>query len=134
MPVLRIFAFTIRSGLSLAALLGVAAIATPARAQTSGANGTHDPSRMIESDGKFYVYSTGGGSKSSTDGLVWTNGPAMFPSGIPNSTTSLVPNNEGVWAPDVIFLNGQYYLYYAIANAENACAVGLVTTPTLDPS
>jgi hypothetical protein len=134
MPVLRIFAFTIRSGLSLAALLGVAAIATPARAQTSGANGTHDPSRMIESDGKFYVYSTGGGSKSSTDGLVWTNGPAMFPSGIPNSTTSLVPNNEGVWAPDVIFLNNQYYLYYAIANADNACAVGLVTTPTLDPS
>jgi hypothetical protein len=62
----------------LAALLGAFSIAAPARAQTSGANQTHDPSRMIESEGRFYVYSTGGGSKSSPDGLVWTEGPAMF--------------------------------------------------------
>ena len=36
-------------------------------------------------------------------------------------------------APDLIYLNGQYYLYYAIANAQNACAIGLVTSPTLNP-
>ncbi len=89
---------------------------------------------MIASNGKFYVYSTGGGSKSSTDGLAWTSGPAIFPSGIPSSATSVVSNNEGVWAPDVIFLNGQYYLYYAVANSSNNCAVGLVTSPTLDPA
>jgi beta-xylosidase len=112
----------------------LAMLATPsmARAATSGANGTHDPSRMIQSDGKFYVFSTGGGSKSSTDGLVWTEGPALFPSGIPTATTSLVLDNKGLWAPDAIYLNGQYYIYYSIAN--NACAVGLVTTPTLDPT
>jgi arabinan endo-1,5-alpha-L-arabinosidase len=114
--------------------LGALVFTTRADAQTSGANGTHDPSRMMESDGKFYVYSTGGGSKSSTDGLVWTNGPALFPNGIPSSGTSVVSNNEGVWAPDVIYLNNQYYIYYALANAQNACAVGLVTTPTLDPT
>jgi hypothetical protein len=45
----------------------------------------------------------------------------------------VVSNNEGVWAPDLIYLNGQYYLYYAIANAQNACAIGLVTSPTLNP-
>ena len=108
--------------------------ASPAEAATSGANGTHDPSRMIESGGKFYVYSTGGGSKSSTDGLAWTEGPNLFPNGIPASLTSVVSNNEGVWAPDAIYLNSQYYIYYALANSGNACAVGLVTTPTLDPS
>jgi arabinan endo-1,5-alpha-L-arabinosidase len=109
---------------------------TPAAAwgATSGANGTHDPSRMIVSNGKFYVYSTGGGSKSSVDGLVWTAGPGLFPNGIPQSATSVVSNNEGVWAPDVIYLNNQYYLYYALANSQNACAVGLITSPTLDPT
>jgi arabinan endo-1,5-alpha-L-arabinosidase len=128
----------------LATLLLSAALGAPlsilgsspwANAATSGANGSHDPSRMIESDGKFYVYSTGGGSKSSPDGLVWTNGPGIFSgAGIPSTTTSVVSSNEGVWAPDVIYLNGQYYLYYSIANAQNACAVGLITSPTLDPS
>jgi len=115
--------------------LAIAATAQFAHAATTGANGTHDPSRMIESDGRLYVYSTGGGSKSSSDGLSWTNGPGLFDGGsIPKSTTSVVSNNEGVWAPDVIHLNGQYYAYYAIANAQNACAIGLVTSPTLNPS
>ena len=118
----------------LALALGAMVSASPAEAATSGANGTHDPSRMIESGGKFYVYSTGGGSKSSTDGLAWTEGPNLFPNGIPASLTSVVSNNEGVWAPDAIYLNSQYYIYYALANSGNACAVGLVTTPTLDPS
>src|SRR5450432_58035 len=124
---------------SLSAVLVVPlALAAPARlasAATSGANGTHDPSRMVESDGRFYVYSTGGGSKSSPDGLAWTSGPMLFAgSGIPQSTTSVVSKNEGIWAPDVIYLNGEYYLYYSIANAQNACAVGLITSPTLNPS
>lgn len=107
---------------------------TPSFAATSGANGTHDPSRMITCEGRFYVYSTGGGSKSSTDGLAWTNGPGLFPGGVPTSATSVVSNNEGVWAPDAIYLNGQYYIYYAVANSNNDCAVGLVTTPTLNPN
>ncbi|MDP9036172.1 MAG: arabinan endo-1,5-alpha-L-arabinosidase, partial [Myxococcota bacterium] len=117
----------------LAAALGFSLLVSPAHAATSGMNGTHDPSRMIESDGKFYVFSTGGGSKSSADGIVWTDGPGLFPSGIPQAATTLVPNNQGVWAPDVIYLNNQYYIYYSIANSNNACAVGLVTTPTLNP-
>jgi arabinan endo-1,5-alpha-L-arabinosidase len=117
----------------LAVLLVIAAFSRLAHAATSGANGTHDPSRMIESDGKLYVYSTGGGSKSSPDGLVWTSGPGIFAGGaIPESVRSVVPDNQGIWAPDVIFLNGLYYLYYSIAN--ETCAVGLVTSPTLDPS
>ena len=119
--------------------LGTTAIAlvtlvAPSLAATTGANGTHDPSRIIECEGRFYVFSTGGGSKSSTDGLAWTSGPSLFPTGIPMSATSVVSNNEGVWAPDVIFLNGQYYIYYAVANTSNDCAIGLVTTPTLNPS
>ena len=48
-------------------------LARTAEAQTSGANGSHDPGRMVECDGKVYIYSTMGGGKSSSDGLVcWT--------------------------------------------------------------
>jgi hypothetical protein len=89
---------------------------------------------MIESEGRFYVYSTGGGSKSSVDGLAWTTGPGLFTNGIPGSTTAVVSSNQGVWAPDVIYLNGQYYIFYSIANPSSDCAIGLVTTPTLNPS
>jgi hypothetical protein len=47
--------------LGFAALIGAATLATPAQAVTSGNNGTHDPSRIIESDGKFYFCGTGWG-------------------------------------------------------------------------
>ncbi len=45
-----------------------------------------------------------------------------------------MPSDEGLWAPDGIYLNGQYYIYYSVANSSNACALGLITSPTLNPS
>jgi beta-xylosidase len=104
-------------------------------AQTTGNNGTHDPSRMLESNGKLYVYSTGGGSKSSTDGLAWTTGPGIFAgTTIPQAATAIVSSNQGVWAPDGIFYNNKYFMFYSIANSSNACAIGVLTSPTLDPA
>jgi Glycosyl hydrolases family 43 len=115
-------------GLGLAVWLGVGLVAAPARAQTSGDNGTHDPSRMIESEGRVYVYSTGGGAKSSSDGLVWRAEPA------PPWNRALLPNNQGIWAPDGLFLNGQYYLYGAMWSADQSSALVLTTSPTLNPA
>ena len=125
-------------------------------AMTSGATGSHDPSRMILCDGKYYVYSTGGGMKYSPDQVTWTAGaspfggaaPATAPAGgrrgratIPASVAARVPQNQGIWAPDVIYFNNQYYLYYSVAAAGNAPGapngrgvIGLLTNPTLDPS
>lgn len=97
-------------------------------AATSGANGSHDPSRMIESDGKVYIYSTGGGAKSSTDGLVWKDEPA------PTWNRGLLPNNQGIWAPDGLFLNGKYLLYGAMWASDKSSALVLLTSPTLDPT
>ena len=45
----------------------------PARAQTPDASATHDPSRVVESNGKFFFGSTGGSRAASTDGLPWTS-------------------------------------------------------------
>src|SRR6185436_18630282 len=97
--------------LPAAALALASVIARPAQGQTSGANATHDPSRIVESDGKFYFCSTGGSCASSADGLAWkTTGLKLV---VPAWSTTYMPNgNQGVWAPDIIVYGGRYHIYY----------------------
>jgi arabinan endo-1,5-alpha-L-arabinosidase len=111
-----------------------------ASAQASGAIltgsfGSHDPSRMTNCDGTYYVYSTGGSMLYSTDRINWNFGTSPFPKGVPTSVASVIPSNQGIWAPDVIYLNNIYYLYYAVADTTGTqSAIGLMTSPTLNPS
>lgn len=102
--------------------------------------GSHDPTRIIESNGKYFIYSTGRGipMKWSYDKLNWTNGLSIYPDGLPSWVTEKVPNHDGrgVWAPGVFYMNGLYYMYYSVATWETddkRCAIGLTTSPTLDP-
>jgi arabinan endo-1,5-alpha-L-arabinosidase len=102
-----------------------------------GAIGIHDPSTVIKCDGNYYVYGTGRGISvlTSSNGFNWQRGQRIFDR-IPDSVKSFVPKNDGqsVWAPDIINLNGQFYLYYAISSwGQYVSAVGLLTSPTLDP-
>jgi hypothetical protein len=114
----------------LSGLLGSSTV----EAATSGNNGTHDPSRIIESNGRFYFCGTGGRCASSGDGLAWTSTGVRI--SVPSWVATYEPGgNQGVWAPDIVFYNGQYYIYYAVCGvpATHApCLVGLYTTPTLD--
>jgi arabinan endo-1,5-alpha-L-arabinosidase len=129
---------SIRLALGLAALAAVASLSTPVRAATSGANGTHDPSRIVESNGKFYFCGTGGGCAQSEDGLVWKQTGLRIP--IPSWSTTYTDvgsysGNQGIWAPDIIFYKDKYYIYYSFCArpaAHAPCVVGLYTTPTLD--
>jgi beta-xylosidase len=96
----------------------------------------HDPSTVVACEGKYYVFSTGPGIPilSSDDGFTWTRSGHVFDK-VPDSVHSVVPKNDGrlVWAPDVIRLNGAYYLYYSISSwGSNVSAVGLLTNPTLN--
>ena len=98
----------------------------------------HDPSTVVVCDGHYYVFGTGGGIPilSSPDGFTWQRGGRVF-ARVPDSVKAFVPKNDGVnvWAPDIIKLNGEYYLYYAISSwGEFVSAVGLMTSPTLDPA
>ncbi|MGD0904477.1 MAG: hypothetical protein ABR924_16185, partial [Terracidiphilus sp.] len=61
----------------------------------SGATGSHDPSRMILCDGKYYVYSTGGGMKFSADGINWSNGPSPF-AGFASAPIPAATNSAGI--------------------------------------
>ena len=104
----------------------------------TGSTGSHDPSRMINCGGTYYIYSTGGGMMHSTDRLNWSAGTSPFSSfsgSRPPSMKAFIPSDQGIWAPDVIFYNNQYYLYYAIASTNGlTCAIGLITSPTLNTS
>ncbi|RYZ02437.1 MAG: hypothetical protein EOO73_31980 [Myxococcales bacterium] len=113
----------------LAVLLVIAAaFAAPvAEAATSGDNGSHDPSRMIQSEGKLYIYSTGGGAKVSTNGLVWDDVAS------PPWNRSL-PNNQGIWAPDGIRVGSKYFLFGSMWNDSKASRIVLLSTPSLDPA
>ena len=106
----------------------------PARAQTTGVNATHDPSRIVESNGKFFFCSTGGSCAASTDGLAWSSTGLRLT--VPSWSTTYTPGgNQGIWAPDIVYYQNRYYIYYSFCGvpAANApCVIGLYTTPTLD--
>lgn len=101
-----------------------------------GAIRIHDPSTVITCEGSYYVFGTGRGISvlTSSNGFDWQRGGRVFDR-VPESVKAFVPKNDGqtVWAPDIIKLNGQYYLYYAISSwGQYVSAVGLLTNPTLN--
>ena len=101
-----------------------------------GMIGIHDPSTVAVCDGNYYVFGTGRGISvlTSSNGFNWQRGGRVFDR-IPESVHQFCPKNDGagVWAPDIIKLNSEYYLYYSISSwGQYVSAVGLMTSPTLD--
>jgi hypothetical protein len=125
------------SSIVLGILLGSNQFAPAAPSALRGNLGVHDPSTAIPCNGRYYVFFTGQGisSKSSVDLKYWSAGPRVF-SSPPSWTTTAVPGFTGnFWAPDVIYFNGLYHLYYAVSTfGSQVSAIGLATNPTLDPS
>jgi len=107
-----------------ATVLALLPLATCSRAwaQLAGEPYIHDPSTVIQSDGKYYTFGTGGGGLISDDGYTWHAG-AERPGG-------------GV-APDVIKLGDRYYVAYAVGgggmNGGHASNVKIMWNKTLDP-
>ncbi|MGA2642657.1 MAG: arabinan endo-1,5-alpha-L-arabinosidase [Spirochaetia bacterium] len=96
----------------------------------------HDPV-IIKANGAYFLFSTGQGiaMKRSTDLLSWEFLPPVFRK-IPEWMRREVPGFYGdLWAPDVVFANGRYYLYCAASTfGSNRSCIGLATNVTLDPS
>jgi arabinan endo-1,5-alpha-L-arabinosidase len=93
----------------------------------------HDPV-MICQDSVYYIFCTGWGISvwSSTDRKAWVKEPPVF-SQAPGWAMEAVPGFKGhIWAPDISYHNGQYYLYYAVsAFGKNTSCIGLATNKTL---
>jgi arabinan endo-1,5-alpha-L-arabinosidase len=90
----------------------------PAVFALDGEIGIHDPSTVALSNGKYYVYGTGGSSLISADGWSWRRGPALPRRGL---------------APDVIHLGDRYYLYIAANSGPTKADINMIWNKTLDP-
>ncbi len=97
----------------------------------------HDPSTIVKDDTSYFIFGTGPGihTKSSPDLIHWENGDSVFRTP-PAWTAKLVPEFHGsIWAPDVVRVNGKFYLYYAVSSwGKQTSAIGLATNPTLNPA
>lgn len=96
----------------------------------------HDPV-AIKAEGKYYLFNTGRGIASwvSDDFINWNYLQRVFPEA-PIWAKDQVPGFDGnIWAPDIFYHNGTYYLYYSISSfASNLSCIGLVTNTSLDPA
>ncbi|MEZ4908366.1 MAG: family 43 glycosylhydrolase [Saprospiraceae bacterium] len=95
----------------------------------------HDPV-AIKSEGKYYIFNTGPGIESavSDDNFNWTKYTEPVFDPMPEWFNKVVPNFNGhIWAPDIIFHDGLYYLYYSISSfGSNLNIIGVATNTTLD--
>lgn len=96
----------------------------------------HDPV-MIKQGKTYYVFHTGPGIriKTSTDRITWRNAGSVFKKNqLPAWFKTDIPNQDGsLWAPDIHYYKGTYYLYYSVSAWMNFnSSIGLATNTTLD--
>jgi arabinan endo-1,5-alpha-L-arabinosidase len=98
----------------------------------------HDPSTIVQCKDEYWLFYTGRGISSfhSKDLVQWQAGPRVF-TNAPAWTAEAVPGNRGLsyWAPDIIFVNNRYLLYYSVSTfGKITSAIGVAANPTLDPT
>jgi len=100
-----------------------------------------DPTAIMTPDGKgLYVFVTGRGIPIlyTTNFIDWERADRIFtrdrfPDDKPGWAAKAIPEARGLWAPDVVFLNDRYYVYYSISIVgSQRSAIGLATNKTLD--
>lgn len=101
----------------------------------------HDPA-LIRQDDSFYLFTTGQlrdkrgviPIRRSRDLVDWRLSGAVFQD-VPTWAKTKIKGAAGLWAPDVSYVNGQFRVYYSVSTfGSNRSAIGLATSPTLDPS
>jgi arabinan endo-1,5-alpha-L-arabinosidase len=92
----------------------------------------HDPS-MIKTGTGYLLFATGGGieQRASTDRTNFTPTLTAHAFAALPAWTAPYTNGTDLWAPDVSFNSGQYYLYFAASTFGGSnSAIGLATSPT----
>jgi arabinan endo-1,5-alpha-L-arabinosidase len=98
----------------------------------SGDTGTHDPSLVKTPAGGYIVAQTGDDIplKTSTDRTAFRSAGTVFPGGA-SWTTAYTAGSRSLWAPDISYHNGRYYLYYSASTfGSNHSAIFLATSTT----
>jgi len=96
----------------------------------------HDPV-MIRQDNTYYLFCTGNGVTvfSSTDMKNWKMENPVF-SKAPEWVIKELPKfRNSMWAPDISFYKGNYYLFYSVsAFGRNTSCIGMARNKTLHPA
>ena len=104
--------------------------------QTTDSPLVHDPVMAKQGD-TYYLFATGEGVSvmSSKDLKTWKFEKPVFAEA-PQWAVEAVKGYKGhTWAPDIIYHNGQYHLFYSCsAFAKNTSVIGHAKKPTLDPA
>lgn len=106
--------------------------AYPGPGRVTGDTGVHDPSVVKRPGGGYLVAHTGDNIalKTSTDRTAFRNAGSAFPGGA-SWTTAYTNGSKNLWAPDISYRNGQYYMYYAASSfGSNHSAIFLATSPS----
>jgi arabinan endo-1,5-alpha-L-arabinosidase len=103
-------------------------------AQQGDVSRVHDP-HIIKEAGYYYIFCTGRGIpiRQSSDLINWKIAGRVFDK-LPDWAKQEIPGAVSPWAPDILYFNGKYHLYYSISTfGSNRSCIGLATNTTLDP-
>ncbi len=121
---------------SILAGLCLALCAAPVLAiELAGVKNAHDPGTITRDGDTYFNFTTGTGIWYSTsrDLVTWTAGPGPVFKTTPAWIGNKIPNFGGAyWAPDVIHMNGYYYLYYSVSTfGTSSSAIGVARSASL---
>jgi len=106
--------------------------AYPGPGKVTGDVNVHDPS-VVKTPGGTYILAHTGDNlslKTSTDRTAWRNAGAAFPNGA-SWTTAYTGGSKNLWAPDISYRNGKYYMYYSASTfGSSKSAIFLATSST----
>jgi arabinan endo-1,5-alpha-L-arabinosidase len=113
---------------------GAAAAGYPNPGLVNGDTSVHDPSMVRAADGTYYLFSTHQGIeiRTSADRIHFTRDGSVLPGGA--TWAAAYGDDTDLWAPDVSYHDGIYWLYYAVSSfGSNHSAIGLATSATAKP-
>lgn len=103
--------------------------------------GAPDPTAVATRDAAgntvYYVAATGPGVQllRSTDLVHWERAGRVFAEDVPDWARREVPGTKGIWAPDLSYHDGLYYLYYSVSTfGSQQSVIGLAVNRSLDPA
>jgi arabinan endo-1,5-alpha-L-arabinosidase len=95
----------------------------------------HDPAMIKAANGTYFLFSTGNGIdiRTSTDRVAFRRIGSAFPNGA-SWAHPFTNGSNHLWAPDISFRNGQFYLYYSASTfGSRNSAIFLATSTTAMP-
>ena len=94
----------------------------------------HDPSMVRFEDG-YALMSTNNNLQlwTSEDAYTWRDHRATV-GGVPKWAYTYAPKTEGIWAPDIFYMNGEYRVYYCVSEfGKRNSAIGYQATTSIVP-